>query len=72
MAEMITMYTDAKNKVHTVQHVTPAESPEKQQMTEELFRLLSRIAARQAEIYSSHRKEVRHGYRTLRTKISGA
>lgn len=41
MAEMITMYTDAKNKVHTVQHVTPAESPEKQQITEELFRLLS-------------------------------
>ena len=42
MAEMITMYTDAKNKVHTDQHDTPAESPEKQQMTEELFRLLSK------------------------------
>lgn len=42
MAEMITMYTDAKNNVHTVQHVTPAESPEKHQMTEELFRLLSK------------------------------
>ena len=42
MAEMITMYTDAKNNVHTVQHVTPAESPQKQHMTEELFPFLSK------------------------------
>ncbi len=42
MADKITMYTDAKNNVHTVQHVTPADSPDKQQMTEELFRVLSK------------------------------
>lgn len=43
MAELISMYTDAKNNIHTVQHVTPpSDSTEKQQMTEELFRVLSK------------------------------
>ena len=42
MAEMIPLDTDAKTNVHTGQHDTPAESPENQQMPEELFRLLSK------------------------------
>lgn len=43
MAELITKYTDAKNNIHSVQHVTlPDEKkPEKQQLTEELYRVLS-------------------------------
>lgn len=43
MAELITKYTDAKNNIHSVQHVTlPDEKiPKKQQLTEELYRVLS-------------------------------
>lgn len=43
MAELITKYTDAKNNIHSVQHVTlPDEKkPEKQQLTEELYRVLT-------------------------------
>ena len=43
MAELITKYTDAKNNIHSVQHITlPDEKkPEKQQLTDELNRILS-------------------------------
>lgn len=43
MAELITKYTDAKNNIHSVQHVTlPDEAkPGKQQLTEELYQVLT-------------------------------
>lgn len=50
MAELISTYTDTKNNTHSVEHFTPPEnSPEKQQIAEELFRVLSQKANRKAE-----------------------
>lgn len=43
MAELVTKYTDVKNITHNVQHIapTPEDNSEKEQLTEEIFRVLT-------------------------------